>query len=460
MICPRCNKDTALLAQKIAHDGTEAFLCEPCKANWISVSSFFGPAWWKAHKPKRAGNEEFLRLYGLFLKDNDRYGKSERRIFAHAAVAAISEEISRKQALFLPGTEIVTREDFSWVAGVLDGAGKASNPENPGKTVIAAKTHLPVLFRLQELLGGKVHRIPGKDPYFISMGKSAFSARKRIDPYFKCTNEAHPEEVDPQDDRLWAWMAGILDAKGSLKETSDGPGIGFLGECRWLANLFEGLLGGIVITNEGKVTLWEIPFSLAHVLRNRIGLFIVRKEILGRVESAQDPNPAAERPLVRRGEGRAPGMAKASRPERPPAPEPKKAGFNPAGTGGNPAARPGRKGSEPFRFGSEREAGKVRLPGEMFKRARERSKKCFLCRYLCEDPMGPQGELLGSPRQPIRAKLRHLQVEFGFDPSSECPECLEEVPLGAWSESFSMCGFCSKEKEGRVLLDETKGVPL
>ena len=462
MICPRCEKDTTLWIQKITQDrrnpktrevtkqGQEVFLCNPCKSDWMSISSSFARYWWKVMKPFSAREPQFEGLYEIFLKDNDRYGKADRRKLAQVAVGILSGmELTKRACVFIPDVDLVTKEDFSWAAGVIDACGsiKKVDPDYPRKLgIVARHPSMALLERLKDLVGGRV-QTKIKPQSFNVTHENAKWALQRMEPYFHCSREHHPEEVS-NDDRTLAWATGYWEAAQKEGKLST--------ECKWVATIFSILFGGGFV-EEGKTYVW-VPVDRM-VFRRKISVFTSRKVDPA---GARDPNAGKTeggRLPMGRGEDRAPGIPKGSRPERPPAPEPNaRAGSTPAGEGDRTDASQPEPNPRSVRVDSKVEL-EVELSEKTIGKLKARVGKCFLCKWIVED-LGKTNILKGAKRQPFKAKLNHLWVDFAINPKATCPVCEEEVALRHFLDDLSVCSICSKQK--KVLIEEdkdTKGVP-
>lgn len=462
MICPRCEKDTTLWIQRIGHDEIErgtgkvlleapkVFLCDSCKADWSSISSKF-KAYWKRSRKMPLLNADYNAMYGLFLKDNDRYGgKIDRDVFAQIAVSmvgAVYGDFTKRETIFIPEADLVTSEDYAWAAGVVDACGKISEQENPGKICLSIRhKDRRILDRVKDLVGGNVNADKKEGGIFVftTTRKNSEAFIKRVEPYLKCSKKSHPEEVS-EDDRTLAWIAGFAQASAS-------NGI-ITSSCRWAIRLMGTMFPGVE-TASGE----EYSFAPEKEMRERLSCFVLRKlDPAGALGSTAGSNPrevAAFR--YARGEGRALRVPKGSQPERPPGPKPNAvAGFNPAGEGSRPssALAPKPKTDAPPTGPSVWEAPppapdltpEIEVSGDTQVRLSTQAENCVVCKKIYEDLGKDKGILRVGKEVSLRGKIGHLLAEFGISLRSECPACQEEVLLTKWAEDWSMCEECQKE---------------
>lgn len=461
MICPRCETNTTLWIQKVGQDiidqktrkvskeGAQVFLCEPCKADWMSVSSHFKGYWRKA-RGTRLTNEDFEYFYHLFEQDGrPRFGgKTERRKFAQVAVSIVGGskgDFTKRQAIFIPDADLVTNEDYCWAAGVIDACGKTSDPENPGKICVIVKSHEKrICDRLKDLVGGNVNKSKDTDTWtFTTTRKTSEVFLKRVNPYLRCSKENHPEELS-DDDRTLAWMAGFAQAsaKDGIIHTT----------CKWASRVLGTFFPGVE-TASGE----EYSFTpTGTMMRERLGPFILRKlEPEGaRGSTSGDSKGKAAAFQQARGEDRALGVPKGSQPERPPGPKRNsEAGSTPAEEGSRQAMS--ESGSTPsvWEAPPEKEdlTPEIEVSGETMVKLETTFENCIVCKKILEDLGKDKGFLKGSKEVTLVGKIGHLYAEFDIEIKAECPECMESVLLQKWTDDFSMCGFCGErvKNEGR-----------
>ena len=466
MICPRCEKDTVLWVQRIGHDEVEkgsgkvlkespkTFLCQDCKSDWTAISLKF-KGYWKKTRKMPLVNADYNMMYGLFLKDNARYGgKVKVDTFAQIAVSIVGGckgDFSKRESIFIPDADLVTNEDYAWAAGVVDSCGKVYHHENPGK--ICLNVHhkdMRILNKLKDLVGGNINPVKGREGVFsfTTTRKNSEVFIKRIEPYLKCSKNVHPEEVS-EDDRTLAWMAGF--AQASAKD-----GV-ITSSCKWAIRLMSTIFPGVESAS-GE----EYSFAPEKEMREKLSCFVLRKlDPSGALGSTDGENPrevAAFR--YARGEGRALRVPKGSQPERPPGPKPNAvAGLNPAGEGSHvgsafgpkPKTGPPSIPSVPSVWESPSSepdlTPEIEISGDTQVRLSMQGENCIVCLKIYEDLQKDKGFLKAGKDVTLRGKIGHLYAEFDIALRAECPECQEDVLLMTWTENWAMCDPCGKEIE-------------
>ena len=475
MICPRCSKDTTLWIQRVGQDekagavvkeAPKVFLCEGCKADWISVSTHFKKHWKKTRKMPLV-NADFNMMYGMFLRENKKYGKvSKPDAFAQVAVGIVGAckgDFSRREAIFIPAADLVTSEDYAWAAGVVDACGKLSSQDNPGKIcLVVSHEDRRILERLRELAGGNINEVRGKKGVFsfTTTRRNSEAFLRRIKPYLKCREDVHPEEVS-EDDRMLAWIAGF--AQASAKD-----GI-IRSDCKWAIRLMSTLFEGAE-TEEGKM----FSFAPEPQMRERLAPFVLRKSSLSGAQDSTDGSDSREVAAFRyaRGEGRALRVPQGSQPERPPGPKLNVvAGSNPAGEGSQgdvafpPKLKDGTSGPTdpsvwegPPSPETPDPTPEIEVSGDTQVRLQTQSENCIVCRKIMEDLEKDKGVLKAGKEVTLRGKISHLFSEFGVELRSECPACQEEILLQFWADDWLMCSSCNKllEKVGRAKAADDK----
>lgn len=458
MICPRCRVDTTLWIQKISQDkletktgkvteeGKKTFICAPCKSDWISLSALF-KAYWKKIRKRSISDDDYEFLYSMFLKSKFK-DAVDRRKYAQVYVGIIAEPLTKREAVHLQEADLLTSEDYAWVAGVIDALGKVQVHENPGKICLLMRHENKMLLeRVRSLVGGNVTEVRGIWSYTTTR-KNSEAALKRLDPYFRCSKDIHPEEVS-DDDRMLAWIAGYAQALGKKGVITS--------SCKWAIRLMGTLFPGVE-TASGK----EYSFAPEEDMRKRLMIFIERK-----IDSdATIKNPRkAEAFLYPAGVQGNQGVPRGSRFPYPSGPKPNSVpGPNPGVEGLRPASP---KPMSPTPTPSVWEVPspppdptpEIEVSGDTQVRLSLSGENCLVCRLMYEDLGKDKGFLKGSKQISLLGKLNHLYAEFEVTLPSECPECAELVPLRLWSESFDMCGFCKEcsTAEGKKeLVDDKK----
>lgn len=454
MICPRCEKDTMLWVQKITQDkfdrktkkvkeeGDKVFICEPCKGDWISASSLF-KIYWKKSRGRAIMDQDYHQLYSMFVDCKTFRSKSDKRKLAQGAVAVAGlryGEFSKRQAIFIPDADLITNEDYAWAAGFIDACGGAiTDPENPGKICVIVKHPRKILLeRLEDLLGGNQLKQEGSNWVYTTTKRHSETLLKRLQPYFKCTNEIHPIELS-DDDRTLAWIAGFAQGCGK-----DGV---IHTDCKWAVRLMGTLFSGTEVSS-GE----DYHFTPEDGMVEKLRPFLFRKldpESARGPSSGSDPRKVAAF-LSAGGEDRALGIPKGSHPERPAGPKPNSvAGLTPAEEGSHVALEPKPNPQIPPSSVWEPEAKpdltpEIEVSGDTQVRLSLTSESCLVCRYILSDLQKDKGIMKGGKEVTLLGKIAHLYAEFEIELLVECYECEMEVPLRKWKDDFSSCGACEE----------------
>jgi hypothetical protein len=454
MICPRCEKPSALFVQKITMDkrdtkrnvlveGKEVFLCDPCKRDWISTSSLFR-VYWKKVRTKKLGDLEFEFMYSMFLKENERYGRSNKRKFAQAAVATIGvnsmADIPKRASVFIPDADILTREDYAWAAGVIDAVNAAvTSSGDPKKTCLSINLNKKdILDRMVDLVGGKVVK-SGESWLFTTTRDNSESLLRRMDPYLKCSRKNHPTSLS-DDDRTLGWLAGFIQASA---------GDGIKTRCEWASKVLATFFDGEMSFDRGVWTfypeegMWEKLKIFIHRKIDPAGAQGPRAGLIPR-EAGRLPDPV--------GVGIALGIPKGSHRERPHGPKPNsEVGSNPTVEGGQIVV-PKLEFPPPSSVWDS--APTIEIGEKTFSRLKEKS--CFLCKRIAKDLEKDMMILKMSSETTLLGKIRHLYAELEIEPKQDCEQCGQEVALRHFEEDFKLCENCSRNEKVVFEVQEDK----
>jgi len=456
VICPRCELDTVLWVQKIGRDridpktrkvakeGRQVFLCEPCKKEWTSISSLFR-IYWKKVKIKLLGDAEYEMLYEAFLKENRRHGKSEKRKFAQAMVAVLGYrhgDLTKRQAVFIPEADLLTREDYAWAAGVIDALGTWKDDENPSKICLSIRHgNLGIMERMKDLVGGNVKeaREGRKLSWsFTTTRRNSEVLFKRLEPYLRCSRKIHPEERS-NDDRTLAWIAGFVQAS-----SKDGL---ITASCKWAVRLMGTLFSGVETASGEK---WS--FAPEDSMGEKLKIFFHRKLDPDGARDSQSGlfQEKAAAFQQARGEDRALRIPKGSQPERPPGPKPNSI---PGSTPGAEGSRivPGILSSVWADPADGDLTPEVEVSNDTLRKLEQKGSSCLVCKIMVKDLKSDGMRLLGGKQVTLKGKISHLYSELGIELFLECSFCNETVALHLWKDDFSLCNFCiGREVAGTV----------
>ena len=222
--CPKCKVEGKREAS--VKDST---LCKGCVEDSCRIARWFF-RYWKKGFGQGPSEEEATGLMDLFTRS----GKTESpRDFAKAAVAVLSDRLSKKQVLAMSMAEtVVTQEDFAWAAGVLGCLGEVSDGtvKLDAQVVDVAEK---VMKQLESMFGVQT------EEGFENGGK----VYEQILPYLFC--HEHPEDLE-ESEATWAWFAGCFDSEGMCEKTlvSEYKNIRVQAMCSWREKAWKSFFGG------------------------------------------------------------------------------------------------------------------------------------------------------------------------------------------------------------------------